>query len=44
MHLVGTNAINRSEAFVLQALRPLPKLGECLLGYYSSGNDCLKIR
>jgi hypothetical protein len=31
-------------ALAQQPVRPLPKAGGCPLGYYSSGNYCVKSR
>jgi len=38
---LATGAVLTGSALAQQPVRPLPKLGGCPLGYYSSGNDCL---
>ena len=41
LFVVAISALSTGSALAQQPMRPLPKVGSCPLGYYSSGNYCV---
>jgi len=41
---LATSALWARSALAQQPVRPLPKVGSCLLGWFSSGSSCVKSR
>jgi hypothetical protein len=40
LFVIAISVLSTGSAIAQQPLRPLPKVGSCPLGYYSSGNYC----